>query len=46
VVDCGDFATWAQAQAYYEFYFPHYGDVENLDADDDGIACESLPGAP
>jgi hypothetical protein len=45
-VDCTDFSTWAQAQAYYLTYFPYYGDVANLDADDDGIACETLPGAP
>jgi hypothetical protein len=45
-VDCNDFATCSQAQAYYLTYLPHYGDVANLDADDDGIACETLPGAP
>ena len=44
--DCSDFGTWAEAQAWYEKYLPYYGDVANLDADDDGIACESLPGAP
>ena len=45
-VDCGDFATWAPAQAYYDFYFPFYGDVAGLDGDNDGIACETHPGAP
>jgi hypothetical protein len=44
--NCSDFATWAQAQAWFELYFPWYGDVAKLDADNNGIACESLPGAP
>lgn len=45
-VNCSDFDTWAEAQAWYDTYYPYYGDVANLDADGDGIACESLPGAP
>ena len=44
--DCGDFATWAQAQAIFDRYYPTYGDVFNLDSDGDLIACETLPGAP
>jgi hypothetical protein len=44
--NCGDFATWAEAQAWFDLYFPWYGDVANLDANEDGVACESLPGAP
>ncbi len=44
--NCGDFSTWRAAQDYFEFYYPHYGDVARLDADNDMIACESLPGAP
>jgi hypothetical protein len=44
--NCGDFSTWAEAQAWYDLYFPHYGDVAKLDGDGDGIACEGLPGAP
>ncbi|WJL95098.1 cell wall-binding repeat-containing protein [Microbacterium sp. ET2] len=44
--NCTDFATWSQAQAWFETYYPHYGDVAQLDGDADGIACESLPGAP
>ncbi len=36
----------AAAQAYFALYFPFYGDVAGLDADNDGIACETLPGAP
>ena len=38
--------TWPQAQALFDEYFPEYGDVFGLDADNDGIACETLPGAP
>ena len=45
-VNCTDFRTWAEAQAWYDRYFPLYGDVARLDSDGDGIACESLPGAP
>jgi len=44
--DCRDFATWADAQAWYTTYLPLYGDVAELDGNDDGVACESLPGAP
>lgn len=44
--NCGDFSTWRQAQDWFEFYYPHYGDIARLDGDNDGIACESLPGAP
>lgn len=44
--NCSDFSTWALAQAWYELYYPHYGDVAKLDGNGDGIACESLPGAP
>lgn len=45
-VNCTDFATWADANAYYQTYFPYYGDVANLDQDHDGIPCETLPGHP
>ncbi|GEP67845.1 GmrSD restriction endonuclease domain-containing protein [Cellulomonas soli] len=44
--NCGDFATWADANAWFQTYLPAYGDVAGLDADNDGIPCESLPGAP
>ena len=44
--NCTDFATWRDAQDWFEFYFPHYGDVARLDGNGDGVACESLPGAP
>lgn len=38
--DCSDFATQADAQAAFVADGP--GDPENLDADNDGIACENL----
>ncbi|RXZ47581.1 DUF1524 domain-containing protein [Agromyces fucosus] len=44
--NCSDFATWSQAQNWFNTYYPYYGDVALLDADNDMIACESLPGAP
>ncbi len=39
--DCGDFATQPEAQAHMN---AHPGDPDGLDGDNDGIACESLPG--
>ena len=44
--NCSDFDTYAQAKAWFDTYFPYYGDVARLDSDGDGIPCESLPGAP
>jgi hypothetical protein len=44
--NCGDFATWRAAQDWFNRYYPYYGDVAQLDADGDRIACETLPGAP
>jgi Excalibur calcium-binding domain len=41
--NCTDFATHAEAQAWFDTYYPYYGDVAKLDQDGDGIACESLP---
>ena len=41
--DCPDFATQAQAQAFSDLYYPYYGDFARLDADNDHVACESLP---
>jgi hypothetical protein len=46
VRNCGDFATWAAANAWFMTYYPHYGDVAKLDGNNDGVPCESLPGAP
>ncbi|HEY8346960.1 MAG TPA: thermonuclease family protein [Symbiobacteriaceae bacterium] len=42
-VDCKDFATQAEAQAFYEAHGGPARDPYRLDADRDGIACESLP---
>jgi hypothetical protein len=41
--NCTDFATQAEAQAWFDLYYPYYGDVALLDADNDLIACETLP---
>ena len=45
-VNCTDFSTWQQADAWFTKYYPYYGDIARLDNDNDGIPCESLPGAP
>lgn len=39
--DCADFATQAQAQAFFAAAGP--GDPHRLDGNGDGVACESLP---
>jgi hypothetical protein len=44
VYNCADFATWDEANAVYQANLP--GDPNDLDRDNDGIPCESLPGAP
>jgi hypothetical protein len=44
--NCPDFSTWRAAQAWFNTYYPYYGDVAQLDRDNDHIACEALPGAP
>ena len=38
--NCGDFATYAQAKAWFDTYYPHYGDIAKLDQDGDRIPCE------
>jgi len=44
--DCADFPSQKAAQIYFlKHGGPRY-DPDRLDADHDGIACESLPGAP
>jgi excalibur calcium-binding domain-containing protein len=40
--DCSDFSTHAQAQRFFKKHHPNR-DPHRLDADHDGIACESLP---
>jgi len=44
--NCSDFSTYTEAKAWFDTYFPHYGDVAGLDGDSDGEPCESLPGGP
>jgi Excalibur calcium-binding domain len=41
-LDCSDFATQALAQASFN---ATPGDPNDLDRDNDGIACETLPGS-
>jgi hypothetical protein len=42
--NCSDFSTQAAAQACYNYCVSlGRGDIHRLDADGDGIACESLP---
>jgi len=44
IYNCSDFPTHAQAQACYEYCISQgCGDIHRLDADNDGLACESLP---
>ena len=44
--DCGDFEDWRNAQDFYEAAGGPADDRHRLDPDGDGVACESLPGAP
>jgi len=41
--DCADFATQAEAQAWFDLYYPLYGDIAHLDYDNDRVPCETLP---
>tara|TARA_Y100000310_G_C20581556_1_gene763255 strand:+ start:173 stop:886 length:714 start_codon:yes stop_codon:yes gene_type:complete len=43
VYNCGDFLTHTEAQAVFEKCGGVSNDVHELDSDEDGIACESLP---
>ena len=44
--DCDDFADWQQAQSFYLSQGGPGADPHRLDGDGDGVACQSLPGAP
>ena len=44
--NCSDFDTWQEAQDFYESAGGPASDPHRLDGDGDGVACESLPGAP
>lgn len=39
---CTDFTRWDAANAWYWTYKAAYGDVADLDEDDDGIVCSAL----
>lgn len=41
--DCGDFATHAEAQTFFESQGGPASDPHQLDQNGDGVACESLP---
>ena len=45
VVNCNNFATWADANLWFQTYV-RFGDPAELDGNDDGVPCESLPGNP
>jgi hypothetical protein len=40
--DCSDFRSWRAAQTFYKNHGGPRYDPHRLDADHDGIACESL----
>ena len=44
--NCSDFETWSEAQAFYRAAGGPTTDRHRLDSNSDGIACETLPGAP
>ena len=44
--NCGDFTRWLEAQAFYDAAGGPTSDPHRLDADQNGVACEALPGAP
>lgn len=46
VKNCADFDSWEQANAWFQIYLPRFGDVARLDANGDGVPCESLLRAP
>lgn len=43
--DCGDFESRPVAQRFFEAAGGPAEDPHRLDGDDDGLACESLPGS-
>ncbi len=44
--DCGDFSDWQEAQDFFLSGGGPDADSHSLDRDGDGVACQSLPGAP
>lgn len=44
ILNCSDFSAQAEAQACHDYCYALTGeDVHDLDRDQDGVACESLP---
>ncbi len=41
--NCSDFSTQAEAQEWFDTYFPFYGDVALMDTNGNRVACETLP---
>lgn len=41
--NCSDFATQAEAQEWFDTYFPLFGDVALIDTNNNRVACELLP---
>ena len=44
--NCGDFDTWQEAQSFFISEGGPSQDPHRLDGDGNGVACQSLPGAP
>ncbi len=44
--NCSDFDSWSEAQGFYIAAGGPNEDPHRLDRNSDGVACESLPGAP
>ena len=44
--NCADFSDWSEAQDFYYAAGGPHADPHRLDRNNDGIACETLPGAP
>lgn len=44
--NCSDFDSWSEAQVFYLAAGGPTEDPHRLDRNSDGVACESLPGAP
>ena len=45
-MDCSDFETWDEANSFFIGAGGPVSDLHRLDGNDDGVPCESLPGAP
>jgi len=44
--NCGDFEFFEDAKQWFDRYYPAFGDVAKLDADNDGVPCPGLPHTP